>query len=67
VDREHREARTFCRQQPVPSSGCYTKIVRAARSGEQDVRDPDLKKLIDEFALVFYYHLNTGKEVIDNI
>ncbi len=23
-----------------------------------------LKKLIDEFALVFYYHFNTGKEVI---
>jgi hypothetical protein len=22
---------------------------------------------IDEFAVVFYYHLNTGKEVIENI
>jgi hypothetical protein len=25
------------------------------------------KKLIDEFELLSYYHLNTGKEVIDNI
>lgn len=26
-----------------------------------------IKKPIDEFAVVFYYHLNTGKEVIENI
>ena len=25
----------------------------------------DTKKVIDEFALLFYYHLNTGKEVIE--
>jgi len=44
-----------------------SKAVRASRSGGQDVHDPIRKKLIDEFALVFYYHFNTGKEVIDNI
>ena len=44
-----------------------TKVGRAARSGGQDVRDPLSKKLIDEFELLSYYHLNTGKEVIDNI
>jgi hypothetical protein len=37
------------------------------RSGGQDVRDPIPKKLIDDLTLLFYYHLNTGKEVIDNI
>ena len=43
------------------------KAVRTSRSGGQDVRDPLSKKLIDELELLFYYHLNTGKEVIDNI
>jgi hypothetical protein len=40
------------------------KAVRAWRSGGQDVRDLIPKKLIDEFALLFYYSLNTGREVI---
>ena len=42
-------------------------VVRASRSGGSDVRDPLSKILIDEFELLSYYHLNTGKEVIDNI
>ena len=42
-------------------------VVRASRSGGPDVRDPLSKILIDEFELLSYYHLNTGKEVIDNI
>jgi hypothetical protein len=43
------------------------KVVRALRSAGQDVHDPIPKKLIDELALLSYYQLNTGKEVIDNI
>jgi hypothetical protein len=29
-------------------------------------RTLSLKKVIDEFALLFYYDVNTGKEVIEN-
>jgi len=42
--------------------GCSRFALRA--QADKDVRDPLSKKLIDELALLFYYRLNTGKEVI---
>ena len=53
-------------------SRCQIKgCSRCALKADKDVRDPINhaipKKLIDEFELLFYYHLNTGKEVIVNL
>jgi len=49
-------------------SGVTPKAVRASCSGGQGCPRSDQlsnpKKLIDEPELLFYYHFNTGKEVI---
>jgi hypothetical protein len=42
----------------------WQRLFALGAQADKDVRDLIPKKLIDEFALLFYYSLNTGREVI---